>query len=293
MDKKHNLLIVDDNDSYLELLNSVFSKNDSNFNIINATSLSDTLVKISNDHIDIVLLDLGLTDSTGLDTLLTVRNSAPDIPVIVITGQQDKSNALEAVQLGAQDYLIKGETVLSNIVRTVEYSLERHKVQQNLKDLVFIDELTGLFNFRGFKHSAENYIKLATRKNEKFLICFIDFDDLKSVNDVHGHLVGSEAIINSAKIIKKTFREADLYGRFGGDEFVILVMDTSMESIPAIDKKLNDCIDKFNEEFENEYKLSLSWGYSEFNPENPYNLDELLNIADKNMYENKRQKKTE
>ncbi|NIP31679.1 MAG: diguanylate cyclase [Candidatus Dadabacteria bacterium] len=287
----NNLLIIDDNISYLELLNSAFKKNESNFNIFNSSSLNDALTSISNAKIDIILLDLFLPDSAGINTLLTIRNTAPDIPVIVITGEEERSNALEAVQLGAQDYLIKSDNMLNNLVRTVEYALERHKVQQNLKDLVFIDELTGLYNFRGFKHSAESYMKLAIRKNERFLICFIDLDNLKSINDKYGHLVGSEAIINSAKIIKKTFRETDLYARFGGDEFVVLIIDNSLDSVPIIDKRFIEYINKFNEESDNEYTLSLSWGYSEFDPVNPFSLDELLNIADKNMYENKSLKK--
>ena len=286
-----NLLLVEDDESYLGFLINLFSRSkNTTFNLKKASCLSSAVDVIVNDSVDVILLDLNLPDSGGINTLSAIKNCAHDIPVIILTSDDDKSQAMEALKLGAQDYLLKGEDFTKNIVFKVEYALERHKSEANLRSLAFIDELTGLFNFRGFKMHAENYLKSF---NSSFFLCFLDLDHLKNINDRHGHLVGSEAIINTAKIIKSTFRETDLYCRFGGDEFIVLVLNADSDEIEEIDLRFKKSLDSFNDSGENEYHLEVSRGYAVFDPENPVTLEELLKVADKDMYNNKSNKKFE
>lgn len=288
-DKIPNLLLVEDDKSYLGFLIQLFSKSkETNFILKNASSLNSAVDELVSDSIDVILLDLNLPDSNGINTLSAIRNCAPDIPVVILTGDDDKSQAMEALRLGAQDYLLKGADFTKNIIFKVEYALERHKAEKNLRSLVYIDELSGLYNFRGFKAHAENYLKNISKP---FLLCFLDLDDLKDINDRCGHLIGSEAILNTAKIIKKTFRETDLYCRFGGDEFIVLVLNADASEIEEIDTRLQNTLDSFNDKENNEYDLSVSRGYAVYDPEDPITLDELLKAADKNMYENKSSKK--
>ncbi|MGH7885671.1 MAG: diguanylate cyclase [Thermodesulfobacteriota bacterium] len=284
-----NLLLVEDDKSYMGFLNKLFkTSKETDFTIKEATSLSSAVDKILNDSIDVILLDLNLPDSDGINTLIAVKNCAPDTPVIILTGDDDKSKAMESLRLGAQDYFLKGEDFSKNIVFKVEYALERYKSEENLRSLIFIDELSGLYNFRGFKAHAENYLK---NLGNSFLLCFLDVDHLKDINDRCGHLVGSEAILNTAKIIKKTFRETDLYCRFGGDEFIVLVLNADSKEILEVDTRFQYNLDSFNNSENNEYKLSVSRGYAVYDPESPMPLEEMLKVADKNMYEYKSKNK--
>lgn len=286
---KHNLLIVEDDSSYLGFLKKLFIKSGKMaFNILEASTLNNAVAAILESKVDVILLDLNLPDSCGIETLVKIKNCASDTPVIILTGEDDKLKAIEASKLGAQDYLLKGGDFSKNILFKVEYALERYKAEKDLRSLVFIDELSGLYNFRGFKMHAKNYL---ANINRPFLLCFMDLDELKLINDVHGHLIGSEAILKTAKIIKATFRETDLYCRFGGDEFLVLVFNTDSDGIDEIDKRLEDNIKNFNSSNDNNYSISLSRGYSVYDPENPLSLEELLKLADRNMYENKSRKK--
>ncbi len=288
-EKIPNLLLVEDDESYLGFLIKLFSgSKKTTFNLKKASCLSRAVDVLVNDSVDVILLDLNLPDSNGINTLSTIKNCAHDVPVIILTGDDDKSQAMEALKLGAQDYLLKGEDFTRNIVFKVEYALERHKSEENLRSLVYIDELSGLYNFRGFKAHAENYLK---NFSNSFLLCFLDLDHLKDINDRCGHLIGSEAILHTAKIIKQTFRETDLYCRFGGDEFIVLVLNADSDEIEEMDMRLQSSLDAFNASEDKEYTLAVSRGYAVYDPENPVTLDELLKAADKNMYENKSNKK--
>lgn len=286
-----NLLLIEDDSSYLGFLSNLFNRpKQTVFNLKKATCLESAVGILVKEDVDVILLDLNLPDSSGINTLSAIKNCAHDIPVIILTGDDNKSQAMEAIKLGAQDYLLKGEDFTRNIVFKVEYALERHKSEEDLRSLAFIDELTGLYNFRGFKMHAENYLN---NFNSSFLLCFLDMDHLKEINDRNGHLVGSEAIINTAKLLKKTFRETDLYCRFGGDEFIVLVLSAKSDEIDEIDQRFQNNIDEFNDNEDKEYRLSLSRGYAVFDPVNPVSLDELLKSADKDMYENKSSRKFE
>jgi diguanylate cyclase (GGDEF)-like protein/PAS domain S-box-containing protein len=167
---------------------------------------------------------------------------------------------------------------------------DRKKAEEALKTLSFRDELTGLYNRRGFFTLAEQGLKTAQRMGTKLFLIFGDLDNLKEINDTLGHKEGDQALKDISRILKETFRESDIIARIGGDEFVILVMN----SLETSDKKL---IDRFKKglndhplQTERARKLSMSFGISCFNPKKPCSIDILLAQADKLMYENKQKK---
>ena len=120
---------------------------------------------------------------------------------------------------------------------------------------------------------------------------YADIDNLKEINDTFGHKEGDLALINTADILKKNYRESDIIARIGGDEFVVIPIGTAKDNIEIIISRFDKSIETYNSKSNREYNLSLSYGLAFYDPANPCSLDELLMQADKTMYEHKKHKK--
>ena len=166
----------------------------------------------------------------------------------------------------------------------------RKKAEDVLHLLSLTDELTGLYNRRGFFALAEHHLKKIKRKGTKNFLFYADLDNLKGINDSCGHLEGDMAIKAFAEILKSTFRESDVIARIGGDEFVIFPVPLTETEEGSIVRRLQDTLDSHNLNGEHEYRLSFSYGIAHCNPEMNCNIDELLASADELMYSHKNQK---
>jgi diguanylate cyclase (GGDEF)-like protein len=164
------------------------------------------------------------------------------------------------------------------------------EVEEKLRTLSFTDELTGLYNRRGFFALAEQQIKLANRDKKGRFLFSADLDNLKEINDTYGHKEGDLVLLETAIILKKSFRESDIIARIGGDEFVILTMDTPETNIEMLTGRLKSHLEAHNTSSKKPYKLSLSLGLTFYNPEKPCSVDDILSHADHLMYEEKKRK---
>jgi diguanylate cyclase (GGDEF)-like protein len=153
-----------------------------------------------------------------------------------------------------------------------------------------IDDLTGLYNRRGFLTLAQQQMKLTERTKKGMLLFFVDLDKMKQINDTLGHQEGDKALVEIATTLKEVFRESDIIGRMGGDEFAILAIDTTNETREVLMKRLHNYLDDYNRPEGRSYTLSLSIGIAPYDPEKPFSLDELMAQADMLMYEEKRNK---
>lgn len=168
---------------------------------------------------------------------------------------------------------------------------ERKEMEKKLKSMSITDELTGLYNRRGFFNLLEQHLKFIKRKKEKAFILYVDLDNLKEINDTLGHSTGDSALIDGANVLKATYRESDIIARLGGDEFVVFLPGKKESDASIVISRLQGHIDTYNAEKEREYKLSMSIGTAVYDPEEPVSIDDLLAKADRSMYEHKRQKK--
>lgn len=168
---------------------------------------------------------------------------------------------------------------------------DRKCMEKELKALSLKDDLTGLYNRRGFITLAEQHIKMAKREKIGFYVLYADLDNLKMINDTFGHKEGSRAISDIANIFQETYREVDIIARLGGDEFAIIHVGLTGDKIDIIDSRLQAKIDLFNLGNDRVFKLSLSVGIAYYDPEYPCSIDELLVKADMLMYEQKKNKK--
>jgi diguanylate cyclase (GGDEF)-like protein len=158
-------------------------------------------------------------------------------------------------------------------------------------NLSYLDELTGLYNRRGFLRHARTQLDAAALAHRPMLLIFVDVDGLKNVNDRLGHAAGDRALVDTAKVLKSTFRERDVVARLGGDEFVVLVTDSSVVRAEDLLARLGMRVEALNGHPEREFHLGFSTGVAVFDPAAPEPLEELLSEADSRMYLDKRRRK--
>ncbi|MEA5549646.1 sensor domain-containing diguanylate cyclase [Anabaena cylindrica UHCC 0172] len=196
------------------------------------------------------------------------------------------SIAIENVEVYSQlEKRVKERTI------ALEQEIEERKAAQaEVLHLSLTDELTGLYNRRGFFVLGEQQLKLAQRTQIPTCLMFIDLDGLKQINDQLGHEFGDFAILASANLINQTFRSSDTLGRLGGDEFVVLFQSHDL-NVEVMIQRLQSSIDKYNQSGDKPFVVSMSIGVVDYNPNEPVPLNHLITLADELMYKHKRAKK--
>ncbi|HEY4379011.1 MAG TPA: diguanylate cyclase [Acidobacteriaceae bacterium] len=294
-EKVTNVLLVEDNPGDARLIEEMLHEDQGvGFAVKRAASVQECLLALdlTGQDVEVVLLDLGLPDENGLETLRRVAPIAYPTPVVVITGLHDEAAAVAAVREGAQDYVVKGQLEGNRLRRIIQYAIERQYMRDEIRNLSLQDELTGLYNRRGFNFLAEQQIKVADRTGAPFLLFFFDLDDLKKINDSHGHDVGDKAIVEAAGLLRTCFRQSDILARIGGDEFVSLMLGAPATSEGAIRSHLEFQLRKRNARAECLYPLTFSVGVEVCDPRyGPLRLSELMEKADVRMYEEKKRSK--
>ncbi len=251
------------------------------------SELGQALARLTQGGFDAVLLALELPDSQGMVTFDRAYAFAPDVPIIVISNEADEEAAVSTVQGGAQDYLVKSESGPSLLVRSVRHAIERHRLFSALRSLSLIDDLTGLYNRRGFADLGEQYLKLARRSGRGVSMVYLDLDRFKTINDSLGHHVGDRALIKVADILRATFRRSDIIARLGGDEFGVLVLEAADESYETLVERLRERVVDFNESSPEPYQLSVSIGMAYYEDDPRVRLEDMVAAADAAMYREK------
>ncbi|NLW02044.1 MAG: diguanylate cyclase [Clostridiaceae bacterium] len=174
------------------------------------------------------------------------------------------------------------------------------QLKQALRDLSYYneqlhlqsirDELTQLYNRRGFMKLGNEYFETARKNSTTFLLLFADMDGLKRINDQFGHSEGDYAIASTAQILNKAFRNTDIIGRLGGDEFTVIISGASRKDEDDIRNRIQRYCDLHNELSKKPYQLSISLGFAYYNPESSDSFEDLMKEADKALYEDKQAK---
>ncbi len=166
----------------------------------------------------------------------------------------------------------------------------RKEQEQALRSLTIIDDLTGLYNRRGFLTLAERHLKLAARKKKGVFLLFTDLDGLKTINDTFGHMAGDRALVDAAQVLRASFRSADIIARLGGDEFTVFPLEAAAESGSLLMRRLDEQLQIHNAAHSQRgYRLALSVGIARFEPDSSWTIEQLLEQADRALYEQKRQ----
>ncbi|MHC5932751.1 GGDEF domain-containing response regulator [Nostoc sp.] len=305
-----NILIVDDTPDNLRLLTKIL---ESQGYIIRKSLNGRMALQAASRHPpDLILLDINMPEMNGYEVCQQLKASkiTDQIPIIFISALDQIDNKVQAFELGGQDYITKPFQELEVLIRVrnqllikqqhqqlleqnqrLEHEIqERLKAEADVRELSVTDELTGLYNRRGFFWLANQQFKIVQRIQMFCCLLFVDIDGLKQVNDSLGHEVGDRMILDTAKLLKQTFRDSDIIARLGGDEFVILVPVESGNT-DEFYPRLQANIDRFNQEDNHSYQLSISVGITQCALKENISLEQLIEQADKLMYKDKRAKR--
>jgi len=286
------VLLVESDDRYVDQLrDGLAAESTVDVELESVSELTEGLAKLSQGDFDAMLLSLDLPDSQGMVTFERAYAFARDVPIIVLTEQPDEEAAVATVQGGAQDYLVKSEVAPSMLLRALRHAIERHRLFSALRSLSLIDELTGLYNRRGFSDLGEQHLKLARRSGRGVTMVYLDLDRFKTINDSLGHHVGDRALLKIADILRATFRQSDIIARLGGDEFGVLAVEAADESSAWLVERLRDRVADFNESSPEPYQLSVSIGMAHQEDDPSLRLEDMVSEADNAMYREKHGKR--
>jgi len=252
-----------------------------------AIDATTALRQINRKQFHSLVVDISLPDIDGLQLVQKVKKLNPDLAVIVMTGFIQEFSYQDAMEVGAADF-IKKPFGVQELTARLEYA----RMHERLYKMSLRDELTGLYNRRGFFTLAEHLLKQVKREQDGLYILYADVDGLKDINDTFGHRTGDWALADVAHILKENFRDSDIIARIGGDEFVVMPIGKRGDTIEVIVSRLKKAVELHNVRGSREYKLSISTGVAYFSSWSPCSLDDLLSHAAKSMYQEKKKKQT-
>jgi len=259
-----------------------------------AESLFTRLENTASDDYDILLLDISMQDRYGLQALYEVREHLPELPVIVLTDLDDEDYAVQVLQTGAQDYLIKGHIDYSLFIHSVHNAIERQRIITKLEQtrkieryLAYHDTLTKLPNRQLFFDRLVQSVAHARRSKACLAVLFLDLDGFKKINDTLGHSTGDLLLLATAERLANCIRESETVARFGGDEFTVILSEIAHERDAAI--VAQRILESVNSPFilaEHECCINTSIGISIF-PSDGMDAKSLIKNADTAMYQAK------
>lgn len=286
---KKKILIVDDDRTYAASLNTILSKAGyETFVAYEGKTIFETVKKFMPD---LILLDIVMPEINGfqIKAKLNKNASTAAIPVIFVTVKDEIPGKIEGFHLGADDYIIKPfnqEELLARIDAILNKKSFYEKISMT-------DGLTGLYNVRFFKRQFALFFNTAKRYKKVFSLAIIDINKFKHINDKHGHAAGDFVLKKFSSIAKKVLRESDIIARYGGDEFVIIMPETSARYATDAIKRLRDKIEGKTFRFHDaklELRFSFSAGIATYSNDLK-SKSKMFKLADERLYKNKRKRK--
>ena len=287
MNDKIKILVVDDEKINLNILISLLGDKYEVYAALNAKKALETLDK---KEINLILLDIVMPSIDGFEACSILKKQAhtQDIPVIFITVESDEKTIEEAYDIGGIDFITKPFKP-KELLAKVKRELHLQEMQKELQLLASTDPMTKLYNRRYFTNASVHIFDLAKRNKTDLSLIMLDIDKFKSVNDTYGHKTGDDVIINLANILHTQQRKSDIVCRFGGEEFLILLPNTTLENAKIVAEKIRESVLKstiyLNETKNIHYTVSL--GVAEVDAQNETNIEEAIKRADKALYKAK------
>ncbi len=282
------LLLVEDNISDAQFLEASLKRSRAlGITMIHVTSLKDGATALQQGDFDCLLLDMGLPDGNGIECVEAMQQADPDMPIVVLSGQDDEDFAVSILNKGVQDYLVKWEGKGRAILRAIRYAIERKRTDKRLNYLAQYDNLTGVPNREFFTDQLDRALARARRAGSKLALFYLDLDQFKSVNDTLGHEAGDALLKSAAERLQEAIRSGDMLARLGGDEFAIVV--ESLERARDAESIVRHLIQSFEAPFEvNGRSLTItpSIGITVY-PDDSTDSTALLKNADIAMYKAK------
>lgn len=217
------------------------------FVVTHVESLGSALELLDESDFDVALVDLSLPDSSGVETVVKTRNRASEVPIVVLSGRDDEDTAMQAIESGAEDYLVKGQGDGEIIARSTRYSIQRKSAEQRLAYLEQYDGLTGLASRALFQDRLGQAVARADRDETMLAVLFMGLNRFRRVNTNLGHRFGDAVLREVAERLGRHVHYGNTAARVGGDEFCLVVEDIS-ETYEAV-SLVREILGVFDEPF--------------------------------------------
>ncbi len=284
------ILIVDDEvgvrDSMQEFIEMA------GFNPSIASSAEEAIELLKSNSIQVIITDIMLPGMGGLELTKLVRKEY-DSDVIVMTGYSGDYSYEEAINMGASDFVIKPVRLeelllrLKRVLKERELAQERVRMMEKLQKLAITDGLTKLHNSRSFYSQIEVEVDRFNRYKHPLSLLLLDIDHFKQYNDTFGHLEGDKVLVRISQIIRSCLRKLDTAYRYGGEEFTVILPETTCEEAVTVAERIRNAVkvEKFSPEPKKQIVITISIGATEYSPEEE--LSAFIQRADKAMYASK------
>lgn len=317
------LLVEDNKRDACQLRKKLVNAQEINFDLTHVERLNKAIQFLHQEDFDIILLDLSLPNSRGLDALLSLETIVPNLPIVLLTSFKDELVALEAVRQGAQDYLVKEQITTDMLVRSINYAIERmHYLEkiyeagerlqqvneelarqvekftfqleyqnQELKKLFLLattDRITGIANRYRLEDFLEQEWGNAIRNQLDMSVIMIDIDYFKHYNDTYGHVEGDHCLKKVAQTIKSSLkRSKDLVARYGGEEFIVILPDVNLSGAQKVAQNIRSQVNALNIPHLTSKisdRLTISLGVASAIPSINSQAETLIKAADQALY---------
>ena len=287
------ILAVDDDQDNLTLLAEVLRNE--GYRVETALSGEDALERLKTISPDLILLDINMPGMSGYETLTEIRKRENYVSIIFVSARAETEEIAKGLDAGADDYVCKPYDPVELLARVraqlrIQDLTERLGIANHrLQELVDIDDLTGLYNMRSIYEKLDTEIRRAKRFGRHVGVVMLDMDFFKSVNDNHDHLFGSFVLSEVGKLIRESMRQMDFAARYGGDEFLIVLSETTADGAESVAERIRQRIEeKLFASSTSSMRLTASLGLAVINPsENHLDARTLVRLADNALYEAK------
>ena len=283
--RKPKILICDDEPSIREVLETILVPE--GYDVVVGKNGIEAVELFKQEHPDLIILDVSMPGMTGFEALDKIKTYLGEkyIPVIFLTASIKVDDKLRALHGGAVDYLIKPVSP-DELIARIQNFLDIKKKHDKLKAEATFDWMTGALNKAYFLRKAEEELDKAIRNKVPLTFLIMDIDRFKEINDTLGHLAGDKVIREFSDRLKRLTRKIDLIGRFGGDEFMVMLSHKTQRLACIVADRLKKAMKRPIDFESNKINVTFSMGIIEAKQEKA-DIEHLLKVADKALYEAK------
>lgn len=291
----HNLgriLVVDDNRDNVEIIATRLRFR--GYEVDEATDGAVALERVRQQPPDLILLDVMLPDIDGYEISRRIKgdSSLPFIPIILVTARDTTQDKVAGLDAGADDYLTKPinfpelEARVRSMLRIKKLQDEIELKNRELERLSISDGLTGLFNHRHIHALLDEEFERADRTGERLTVAMFDLDRFKGVNDTYGHQAGDRVLEQLAEILRESAREIDRLGRYGGEEFMVLLPETGIDDAVVFVERVRREVARrpFDISDDQALRMTISAGVATYPHQRIKNAEMLVRLADEALY---------